>query len=161
MLHLNPPAEELGKLIVFDSNGKSQWLPHIDRVRDDHVIPWVQQSPRSSSFGINQDGIYFAKTADPDAPKEVNGQTVVNFSAAHNSGDGNKTLFFRGASWNGFGPHLARDAKKGDAIFVSGKLSIREWTGDDGKTRTELCVRANEVRLLQKMKRPEEAETPF
>lgn len=88
-------------------------------------------------------------TEDPSELREAQGKTgtfkVRSLRIAHNLGK-DKALFINVEVFNGWAENLR--AKKGDAISVVGELQENSFTGKDGKTRSNLYVRAREVKLL-------------
>lgn len=80
---------------------------------------------------------------------------VVNFSVAVNerwkSRDGEpqeKTTWLRVVAFNGVGQACAEHLKKGDGLYVEGRLQIREYEDKNGNARTSVEVVASKVRFL-------------
>jgi single-strand DNA-binding protein len=80
---------------------------------------------------------------------------VVNFSVAVNerwkSRDGEpqeKTTWLRVVAFNGVGQACAEHLRKGDGLYVEGRLQIREYEDKDGNPRTSVEVVASKVRFL-------------
>jgi len=92
--------------------------------------------------------------ADPEIRSTNGGNRVASFSLATSrswntpSGDRQeKTEWHRCVVWNTKGSQLAdiveKYVKKGDKIYVEGRIEYRQWTDKDGQTRytTEINVR--------------------
>jgi single-strand DNA-binding protein len=97
---------------------------------------------------------------DPETRYTKNGSMNVSFSVATNrkwtdqSGqEQEKTTWFRVTAWGKLAETLARlmqdDALvKGKQVYVSGRLDLDEYTGQDGTPRASLELTADEVQLL-------------
>jgi single-strand DNA-binding protein len=99
---------------------------------------------------------------DPEVRSTANGGRVANFSLATSrqwSGQGGdkqeKTEWHRIVAWNnakGGGSGLAdvveKYCKKGDKIYVEGRIEYRSWQDKEGQTRYTTEIIANEVILL-------------
>jgi single-strand DNA-binding protein len=92
--------------------------------------------------------------ADPEVRSTTGGNRVATFSLAtsrswnNQSGDKQeKTEWHRCVVWNTKGSQLAdiveKYVKKGDKIYVEGRIEYRQWTDKEGQTRysTEINVR--------------------
>ncbi len=99
---------------------------------------------------------------DPEVRSIANGGRVANFSLATSrqwSGQGGdkqeKTEWHRIVAWNntkGAGTGLAdvveKFVKKGDKLYVEGRVEYRSWQDKDGQTRYTTEIIANEIILL-------------
>lgn len=99
---------------------------------------------------------------DPEAKTFDNGNRVVNFSLATSenykdrSGEWKqKTEWHNIQAW---GPmaEKAMNLKKGDQIYLEGKLSTRSWEDQNGNTRRQTDVVASYFRRISKRERGEE-----
>ncbi|MBI2022549.1 single-stranded DNA-binding protein [Candidatus Daviesbacteria bacterium] len=87
-------------------------------------------------------------TRDPELRYTPQGTAVVTFSIATNRtfvSDGEKkeeTDFHRIVAWNKLAELCSQLLKKGNRVFVSGRLQNRSWEGQDGQTRnvTEIVI---------------------
>lgn len=92
--------------------------------------------------------------ADPEVRSTSGGNRVATFSLATSrswtgsSGDRQeKTEWHRCVAWNSKGQQLAdiieRYLKKGDKVYVEGRIEYRQWQDKEGQTRytTEINVR--------------------
>jgi len=99
---------------------------------------------------------------DPEVRSTANGGRVANFSIATSrqwSGQGGdkqeKTEWHRIVAWNnskGGGSGLAdiveKYCKKGDKIYVEGRIEYRSWQDKEGQTRYTTEIIANDIILL-------------
>ena len=105
----------------------------------------------------------FTGTVGRDAEVKAmpSGQTVLNVTVANNIGFGDRqqTLWVRVALWGKRAEgQLGNYLKKGQQVFVSGELSLREYQGTDGTTKSSLELNANIIDLVGK--RSESAQMP-
>ena len=89
---------------------------------------------------------------DADVKSTPSGQSVFNVTVANNIGFGDRqqTLWVRVALWGKRAETLAQYLKKGQQVFVSGELSMREYQAADGTTKSSLELNANIIDLLGK-----------
>ena len=89
-------------------------------------------------------------TKAPELRATKNGEQVCNFDIAVNEkrGGQDNTMYFRVAAWRQLGENCARYLAKGRKVFVSGPLSYRTYQGNDGSTRVQLEVTADDVEFL-------------
>lgn len=99
---------------------------------------------------------------DPEVRSIANGGRVANFSVATSrqwAGQGGdkqeKTEWHRIVAWNnskGQGTGLAdvveKYVKKGDKVYIEGRIEYRSWQDKDGQTRYTTEIIANEIILL-------------
>ncbi len=87
-------------------------------------------------------------TRDPELRYTPQGTAVCTFSIATNRtyiSDGEKKEeadFHRIVAWNKLGELCSQLLKKGNRVFVSGRLQNRSWEGQDGQQRqtTEIVI---------------------
>jgi len=87
-------------------------------------------------------------TRDPELRYTPNGAAVVTFGIATNRTylqDGEKKEevdFHRLVAWNKLAELCNQLLKKGNRVFISGRLQTRSWEGQDGQTRnvTEIVI---------------------
>lgn len=100
----------------------------------------------------------------------ASGSAVLNVSVACNTGygDNKKTMWVRVAL---FGKRAEGSLKdylvKGSQVFVSGELTLNEYTGNDGIAKTSLELTANIIDLVgkkqdstQQASAPQQTRTP-
>ncbi len=96
---------------------------------------------------------------DPEVRSTANGSKVATLSVAtgrrwkNQSGeDQEKTEWHRVVLWNNKGSGLAdvaeRYLKKGDRVYVEGRIEYRTWEDKEGKTRYSTEVVAREMMML-------------
>ncbi len=93
-------------------------------------------------------------TRDPELRYTPQGTAVCSFSIATNrqwvtdSGEKKEDVeFHRLVAWNKLAEICAQLLKKGRKIYVEGRLQTRNWTAQDGTTRstTEVTVTDNDI----------------
>ena len=58
-----------------------------------------------------------------------------------------ETMWFTVTAWRGLADHCVASLVTGDKVVVSGRLTQRTWTGDDGSSRVGLEIEAATVGL--------------
>jgi len=112
------------------------------------------------SYSINKVTILGRLGADPEVRSTSTGKRVATFSVATSerwkgkqSGEQQeKTQWHRVVVWNrgerGMADIVEEYAKKGDNIFVSGKIEYRTWEDQEGQKRYSTEINAEDVVLL-------------
>jgi single-strand DNA-binding protein len=87
---------------------------------------------------------------DAEVRTTANGNTVLSFTAASNTGYGDKqqTLWLRVSLWRNNAGNLQPYLTKGAQCFISGELTQREYQANDGTTKTSLELNANILDLV-------------
>ena len=91
------------------------------------------------------------------------GDAVCEFSVGVNDGYGDKqkSYFFDIVAWKGTAEYLAKSAKKGDLVVVSGRLTQERWE-KDGQKRNKVKIIANDIVLFPRAENTkQEPYTPF
>lgn len=101
-------------------------------------------------------------TRDPELRYTQNQIPVVSFSIAidddYKSSDGEKkTQFVDICAWRNTAEFVSKWFCKGDAIIVSGRLQIRDWTDRDGNKRRSAEIVAENVYFAGSKKKGERA----
>jgi single-strand DNA-binding protein len=106
-------------------------------------------------LGLNNVQIIGNLGGTPEMKYLNNSDHVVNFSVAVNERWKNRngepqehTTWLRIAAFNGIGSACAEHLKKGDGVYVEGRLQIREYEDKDHVERTSVEVVASRVRFL-------------
>ncbi|MFD2572538.1 single-stranded DNA-binding protein [Spirosoma soli] len=93
--------------------------------------------------------------ADPEVRYLDGGNVVATFNVAttekYTNRNGEKveqTEWFRVELWNEQAKVAEKYLKKGNSVYVEGRLRTEIWTDKEGKERTSLRVRANTMQLL-------------
>lgn len=105
-------------------------------------------------LGLNNVQIIGNLGGTPEMKYLNNRDHVVNFSVAvnerwknRNGESQERTTWLRIVAFNGIGSACAEHLKKGDGVYVEGRLQIREYE-KDGNARTSVEVVASKVRFL-------------
>jgi single-strand DNA-binding protein len=75
------------------------------------------------------------------------GATPRRHDKATDSWSDAETLWFTVTAWRGLAEHCVASLAKGDKVVVSGRLTQKTWTADDGTARPGLEVEAASVGL--------------
>ncbi|MFH1426864.1 MAG: single-stranded DNA-binding protein [Candidatus Kerfeldbacteria bacterium] len=91
-------------------------------------------------------------TADPETKKIPSGQDLSTFGLATNyswkddSGEWqNGVDYHRVVSWKKLAQKVGKSLKKGEKVFVEGKLRTRSWVTDDGTKSFRTEIVASEI----------------
>lgn len=93
-------------------------------------------------------------TRDPESRTTASGSSVCSFTVAVNrrrsSQNSNQPEadFFRVSAWNQLGENCQRYLAKGRKVCVIGRVSVSTYQGNDGTTRANLEVMAEDVEFL-------------
>lgn len=91
-------------------------------------------------------------TRDPELRTTATGLSVCTFSVAVNrkrTQEGQSDAdFFRVTAWRQLGENCARYLTKGRKVCVIGPVGISTYTGNDGKTRAQMEVTAEDVEFI-------------
>lgn len=92
-------------------------------------------------------------TRDPELTETAGGIKICRFAIAVNrnysGSDGErKTDFFNVVAWRGLGETVARFAKKGNKVAVSGSIELRNYEDGQGVRRTGVDIVAQDVEFL-------------
>lgn len=96
---------------------------------------------------------------DPELRTTPSGINVCTFTVAVNrraKGDSQATDFFRCTAWRQLGETCSRFLAKGRKVAVVGEVSVSTYTTQNGETRANLEVTAQDVEFLSP--RTEQAE---
>lgn len=91
-------------------------------------------------------------TNDPELRTTTAGVNVCSFTVAVNRRkkvEGQPEAdFFRVSAWREKGENCAKFLSKGKKVCVIGPVAVRTYTGNDGNTRAQMEVTADEVEFL-------------
>lgn len=106
-------------------------------------------------LGLNNIHIIGNLGGTPEMKYLNNNDHVVNFSVAVNerwknrNGDPQeRTTWLRVIAFNGLGSACAEFLRRGDAVYVEGRLQVREYEDKNHNSRTSVEVVASRVRFL-------------
>jgi len=93
---------------------------------------------------------------DPEMRTTPNGKNVITFSVAtnerwkdKNSGEmQERNEWHRVVAWDGLADEINQHIRRGNRVYVSGRLQTRAWETPDGKKRTTTEIIAEQVTLL-------------
>jgi len=95
--------------------------------------------------------------SDPEMRFTPNGKPVTSFTVADNyrytTADGEKredTQWFRIATWGSLAERCNQSLRRGNLIFVSGRVSLHRWKGEDGLEKSWMGLNARTVVFLTK-----------
>ncbi|OGY43919.1 MAG: hypothetical protein A2729_01190 [Candidatus Buchananbacteria bacterium RIFCSPHIGHO2_01_FULL_39_14] len=100
-------------------------------------------------MNLNKAMIIGNLTRDPEVRTTPSGQTVTSFSVATNliwtnpQGEKQKKAEFHNiVAWRRLGEICAQYLKKGNKVYIEGRLQTRNWEGQDGvkRYRTEIVA---------------------
>ena len=94
---------------------------------------------------------------DAEVKTTSTGKEIVSVNLAVGSGD--KSQWYKVTAWEKTGNWL-KDAKKGDQVYASGNLEIRQYEKKTGGVGTEILVNAQQVRLFKSTPKNEFTSTP-
>ncbi len=104
---------------------------------------------------VNQVSLLGRLTRDPELRQTPNGKSVASFSMALNrsykGADGEwveDTDFIDCVAWGPLAERLEKYVKRGQRLFVEGRLSQRSWE-QDGQKRSKVEVVANDVTFIE------------
>ena len=92
-------------------------------------------------------------TRDPESRTTQSGKQVCSFTVAVNrrqsaNAGQPEADYFRVSAWNELGQNCARYLAKGRKVAVLGSVSVSTYQGNDGQTRANMDVLAQEVEFL-------------
>ena len=93
--------------------------------------------------------------SDPEIRTATGGNKVANFSLATSrewkDASGNKqekTEWHRCVAWSQLADIIERYVKKGDKLFVEGRIEYRQWQDKDGQTKYATDINVRELIML-------------
>lgn len=106
-------------------------------------------------LNLNRAQILGNLTRDPEMRFTPNGQAVSNFAVATNrrwknqdGTDGEATEYHDVVVWGKMAENVSPMLKKGNPVFVEGRLQTRSWEGQDGAKRYRTEIVAENVIVL-------------
>lgn len=89
-------------------------------------------------------------TRNPESKVLSSGKTVVSFALAVNrkSGDKEEVLFLNCQAWDKTGDVVMKYVKKGEPLFVEGRLREEKWRDKEGQDKSKMVVVVDVVQLL-------------
>ena len=106
-------------------------------------------------LNLNRAQILGNLTRDPEMRFTPNGQAVANFSVATNrrwknqdGTDGDATEYHDIVIWGKQAESVTPMLKKGDPVFIEGRIQTRNWEGQDGVKRYKTEIIAENTIVL-------------
>ena len=116
--------------------------------------------------GLNKVMIIGRLGRDPEMRYTPNGRPVTAFSVAVNrtwvAGDGDRreeTEWFNVVAWGNLAEICKQHLRKGQAVYIEGRLQTRGWEDPEGKKHYRTEIVANEMIMLSDKR--EGGEEPF
>ena len=103
---------------------------------------------RTTSTGINVCDFTVAVNKKQSAQQKANGQQAEADFFRVTAWQQAEADFFRVTVWRELGENCAKYLAKGRKVAVVGPVSVSQYTGNDGVTRANLEVTADEVEFL-------------
>jgi single-strand DNA-binding protein len=104
---------------------------------------------------------------DPEMRYTPSGQAVTQFTVATNRNyrDQNQewqkeTEWFRVVVWGQQAERAAENLRKGNKVYIEGRIQTRQWEDQTGQKRYTTELVANQVTSLERRDRDEEAPVP-
>lgn len=106
---------------------------------------------------------------DPEVRHLENGATVANFPLATSESYIDKTTGQKVENtdwhdivvWRGLADVVDKYVRKGQKVYVEGKLKKRSWQDKEGNTRYTTEIVADELTILTRLDKPEGASAPY
>jgi len=106
-------------------------------------------------MNLNKAMIIGNLTRDPETKTTPSGQTVTNFGVATNliwtdaNGEKQKRAEFHNiVAWRKLGEICGQYLKKGNKVYIEGRLQTRNWEGQDGVKRYRTEIIADNMIML-------------
>jgi single-strand DNA-binding protein len=87
---------------------------------------------------------------DPELRYTPQGKAVADFTVATNEKRNGEEIvtWFKCTLWGNTAEAAAKYLTKGSQAYITGRLSVEEWTDKDGNNRHTLSVNASDVQFL-------------
>ena len=79
--------------------------------------------------------------------QETSKRKLTKCTMAHSQGGDKDSIWFNLVCWGRFASEDLLKAAKGDCVTVSGRLTLKKWTGRDGKEREDLGISCETVEV--------------
>ena len=98
---------------------------------------------------------------DIELKQAKNGKSVTTFDVAVRRPYSTETDFFTCEAWEQKAEYLSKYAKKGTKVSVSGYMTTRKWTDNNGVNRTVYEVKCENVEALTNAPQSTETINPY
>ena len=117
--------------------------------------PAIDNAPHIAA-AVNRADVVGNVTRDPEVRTTTSGQQVVSVGVATNDRwkdrqtgeDKERSEFHNIVIWGELANEIARNVKKGNRVYVSGRVQTRSWETKDGSKRTTTEIIAEQCALL-------------
>lgn len=100
--------------------------------------------------------------ADPELRRTQNDLPVTSFSIAVNRlGKDNGVDFIDIVAWRHQAEFVSKYFRKGNPIFVEGKIQVRPWTDNGGNSRRSVEVVADDVQFVESKKNADTVSSDY
>ena len=113
------------------------------------------------AYSLNRAQVIGNLTRDPEIRQTGTGQMVANFGVATNrvwtdkmGQRQEKADFHNVVAWGKLAEIIQQYVKKGQKIYVEGRMQTRDWEGEDGQKRYRTEIVAENIILLSKAGTP-------
>jgi single-strand DNA-binding protein len=97
--------------------------------------------------GVNKTTHIGRLGGDPETRYTSTGKTLAEFSLAVTQFNGD-TLWLKVTCWGKTAEFASEYLKKGDLVYVDGRLDESSWEDKEGNRRSRMFITANEVNVL-------------
>lgn len=87
---------------------------------------------------------------DPEMSYTPQGKAVTKFSMAVNQGQDKPAMWLNVVTWEQLAEKVNEKFRKGNEVFIQGKLTMRTYDDKNGEKRTAFDVVASTAQLLEK-----------
>jgi single-strand DNA-binding protein len=119
-----------------------------------HHIPNLER-PNTMAGSVNKVILIGNLGSDPEVRYLETGSAVAKFSIATTEAYNNKngervehTEWHRIELWEGLAKVAEKYLKKGNQVYIEGRIRTDSWTDKEGQPRTGVTIRANSMTLL-------------
>lgn len=86
---------------------------------------------------------------DPDVRYLDGGKSVAKARIAVNTGKDSDPHWFTVEAWEQLAERLADSCTKGSLVIATGRITTNRWQTKTGEERTDLVIKARELKVLQ------------
>lgn len=97
---------------------------------------------------------------DPELRTGNSGKFFLTGSIACDGFGSKESVWYNFAAFGKTAEIISEHCKKGDKVYLGGRIEIKKWTTKDGAPRTDAEICVDRVELLSSKPRPAEAD-PF
>ncbi len=114
------------------------------------------------SANVNKVILIGRMAADPELRRTQNDLPVASFSIGVNRpGKDNGVDFIDIVAWRHQAEFVSKYFRKGNPIFVEGKIQVRPWTDKEGNKRRSVEVVADDVQFVESKKNTDTVSSDY